>query len=84
MDPDELRFDALREYYKSRNVWMPNAAKDRDEFVMRIQHRRNSIHAYKNRDIGSFDEFWQHVRDYVVLLDDLTGRTPDLPCQTMY
>ena len=79
VDPDKLRFEELRNCYMSAGAWMDGEAEARDSFVKHIQCRRNAIHAYQDRDVGTFDEFWDHVRDYAALLDDLKGRTPDLP-----
>jgi len=41
-----------------------------------IQWRRNVIHAYKDREIGTFEEFEDDVRTYNLLLDNLEGRDP--------
>jgi len=47
-----------------------------DQWVLHIQQRRNAIHAYKDREIGTFDEFWEDLRQYLEFLNELEGRVP--------
>ena len=50
--------------------------KDWDEWILNIQQKRNAIHAYKDRDLGSYDEFLFCVRKYLELLRILNERLP--------
>jgi hypothetical protein len=44
--------------------------------VQRVQQRRNAIHAFKDRDIGSVEEFFDEVRIYLDFLVDVTMGLP--------
>jgi hypothetical protein len=39
-----------------------------DSWILHIQQRRNAVHAFKNRDIGTFEEFHDDVRKYLEFL----------------
>jgi len=43
---------------------------------MRIQQRRNAIHAYKDREIGNHDEFLLDVKTYLKFLRYINERLP--------
>ena len=74
---DSLTFQGLREFLVKRVL--ASDVREWDTWLQHIQERRNAIHAYKHREIGSFDEFWNDVRIYVRFLEQLTGQLPDLP-----
>jgi len=62
VEPDSLQLDQMRKFFK-KSVWL----KDEevwDSWILKIQQRRNAVHAYKNRDIGTFEEFYDDVRKY--------------------
>lgn len=71
-DPDGLRLEPLRLYCKSRHL----LGDEGDELVARVQQRRNAIHAFQDRPIGSGVEFQKAVRDYLVLLRNVNERLP--------
>jgi len=74
--PDELQLENLRQYFLKQNIWM-NQDKNRwDQWVQHIQQRRNAIHTYKDRQIGTFDEFWEDLRQYLEFLNELECRLP--------
>ena len=78
--PDEvdgLMFDNLREFFKAEILHEPQ--RNWDSWLCSIQQRRNAIHAYKHRDIGSFDEFNLNVIRYCEFLEMLAGRLPEEP-----
>jgi hypothetical protein len=77
-EPDGLMLEVLRQFFDAE-VWVEEQRARWTPWLERIQARRNTIHAYKNRELGSFDEFKADVREYELFLDDLTGRLPDLP-----
>ncbi|MBP2132630.1 hypothetical protein J2128_000551 [Methanomicrobium sp. W14] len=66
IDPDSLSLDKLREFFKKK-IWVKDGD-DWDTWILKIQRRRNAIHAYKNRDIGTFEEFYYDVRVYLKFL----------------
>lgn len=69
--PDGLGLDRLRCFYKKR-IWDENW----DRWVLHLQHRRNAVHAFKSRDIGSFDELHSDIRRYLRLLRYVNFRLP--------
>ena len=74
--PAEASFERLRTFF-ARHVWTDT--ENPDQWVRVVQQRRNTIHGFKDRDLGSFTEFRASVRLYDQLLHDLTARVSDLP-----
>ncbi|MFX1451979.1 MAG: hypothetical protein ACFFCM_14135 [Promethearchaeota archaeon] len=71
IDPDELSFNFLKNFFKEKildQTWV--------NWIHNIQIKRNAIHAYKNRDIGSFDEFYLNLRKYLEFLHYLNNNLP--------
>jgi hypothetical protein len=70
--PDDLQLEMLRQiFYKNRlwdNGW--------DAWAKKVQQRRNSIHAYKNRDIGTFQEYYSDLRRYLEFLWQIDAVLP--------
>ena len=73
--PEELGFEVLRQFFK-REVLTEAQVTRWNPWLERIQQRRNAIHAYKDRDIGSFSEFRGAVKELREFLDDILGRLP--------
>jgi hypothetical protein len=63
VEPDELRFIELCRFFQN-TVWLKREKKQWEPFVNLVRERRNAIHAYKNRSIGSFKEFTKAVIKY--------------------
>jgi hypothetical protein len=70
-EPDGLSLELLRQYFK-RKIW----GEVWDTWVRTVQERRNAIHAYQDRDIGTRKEFMGHVRTYLVFLRYINLRLP--------
>jgi hypothetical protein len=70
-DPDGLQIEPLRLFFKKR-IWDSTF----DGFVQSIQKRRNAIHAFKDRNIGTKDEFVGNVRAYLNILRYINFRLP--------
>ena len=70
-EPDSLRLEDLRIIFRD-NIW----DEDFDQNVQIIQKRRNAIHAYQNRDIGTHQEFIDCVRVYLDMLRYINYRLP--------
>lgn len=49
---------------------------DFDSFIDKVQQRRNAIHAFKPRDIGTLIEFKQCVVEYWKLLEEVHNSLP--------
>lgn len=52
--PDECMLEELRQFFAKR-IW--GLGEDWNHWIKHVQERRNSIHAYKERDIGTPDEW---------------------------
>jgi hypothetical protein len=74
IDPDVLYLERMRHFFKKR-IWS-NQDFDWDAWIQQIQQRRNAIHAYKDKDIGTFDEFFVDVRQYLTFLQEINLRLP--------
>lgn len=70
-DPDGLQLELLRQFFRKR-IW--DAPFDR--LIAHIQQRRNAIHAYKDRDIGTYEQYWTNVRVYLQLVRYINFRIP--------
>jgi len=75
LDPDEPALAELIEYY-SANIWT-----DQERVYWRprldtIRQRRNAVHAYQNRELGTWADFRKSVRDYRLLLLELEDCVP--------
>ena len=42
------------------------------DWILKIQQRRNAIHAFEDREIGSFEEFYQDLKKILVFTRKLT------------
>jgi len=74
IDPDTLGLEKLRQFFNRKNTML--WSKEWNDFVLKIQGYRNSIHAFKNRKIGTFDEFEDSVKIYLELLMTINSRLP--------
>jgi hypothetical protein len=79
-DPDVLGLEELRRFYISEKVWTPDQEKKWDSWIERIQQRRNAIHAYKDREIGTRSEFLRDVRRYLEFVQEIASRAPEPDC----
>ncbi len=70
--PDGLTLEPLRKYVQARGLIGATG----DKLVKLVQERRNAIHAFKDRPIGTGEEFWGAVRSYLVILADVNDRLP--------
>lgn len=73
IEPDSLTLEPLRQFY-SKRVWVNGDG--RDAWILHIQQRRNAIHAYRDRALGSHDEWLEDVSYYFDILGELNGRAP--------
>jgi len=70
-DPDRLRLDPMRQYFKKK-IWDDTW----DKWVQRVQQKRNAIHAYKDRDIGTYSDLLAGMRKYLEFLRYINIRLP--------
>jgi hypothetical protein len=74
LDPDELEFEVLRTFFRE-NVWLASQH-FWDPWLQCVQWRRNAIHAYRHREIGTHAEFLAAVVGYHQLAHDLSDQLP--------
>ncbi|MFA4875867.1 MAG: hypothetical protein WC586_00510 [Methanoregula sp.] len=74
INPDSLQLEQMRQYFR-KSIWR-KGDEDWDSWILKIQQRRNAVHAYKNRDIGTFDEFYRDVQRYLDFLHYINDRLP--------
>ena len=74
VDPDTLRFEDLRLFFRD-NVWLQSQTAW-DGWLQCVQRRRNAIHAYRHTEIGTHDEFLCAVVGYRLLADELSEQIP--------
>lgn len=70
--PDGLQLQRLRLFVKGHGL----LGLDGDELVELVQARRNAIHAFEDRPIGTGAEFQMAVRGYLTLLRGVNNRLP--------
>lgn len=75
LDLDILSLEVLRNFF-SKHVWTNSQRDEWVEWILTIQQRRNAIHAYKNREIGTFDEFFENLSKYLNFAQELEGQVP--------
>lgn len=72
VDPDSLVFEKLKQFYRKKELlddkWFP--------YLDLVQQRRNAIHAFKDRPIGSKVEFEECVANYLELLTVINNMLP--------
>jgi hypothetical protein len=73
LQPDGVSFDRLRTFFR-KSVW--TQSDDYDPWILEVQQRRNAVHAFKDREIGTFDDFDAAVRRYGAFLKDMNSRVP--------
>ncbi len=83
IDPDGLMLEKLKIFFSERiykddirKIWKQEGSTDWINWISFIQNKRNAIHAFKHRDIGDFDIFFENVRLYLQFLRDLTDDLP--------
>lgn len=71
--PDSMSFENMRQYFE-QCIWDETW----DKCVGHVQNRRNTIHAYRNRDIGDHADLLQAIRKYLEFLRYVNARLPYL------
>jgi len=81
--PDELMLEKLRRFF-SECVLPKNAIKQWEmsgeinwlDWILKIQQRRNAIHAFKSRNIGDIKEFHADLKNYLIFLRKINNALP--------
>lgn len=72
-DPDGVKLNDLRVFFEKR-IW--DADSPHAQYVKLVQQRRNTVHAFQAKEIGSFSEFKQAIRKHLVFLRDINKMLP--------
>lgn len=75
IDPDVATLEGLRTFLKS-DVWTAEQVKRWDLWSARVQQRRNAVHAFSDRDIGTFAEFHADLLTYAEFVEDMESGLP--------
>jgi len=73
IDPDVLFLEKLRVIFK-KNIWKPS--EPWDDWISKIQQRRNAIHAYKFREIGTTEELHRNLMRLLEFVRMINSRLP--------
>jgi len=73
MDPDGCTLERLRQFFNKR-IWV--CGTNWNSYVELVQNRRNVIHAFKQHDIGTFQEWNETLRLHLSFVRDTGGRLP--------
>ncbi len=71
--PDEQTLEPLRQFFQKR-IW--TASDEWSDWVLKIQQRRNAIHAFKSRDLGDHKELNDDIIRYSNFLSELHNCVP--------
>lgn len=73
-DIDNLQLEEMKQYF-AEHIWA-DTQKHWTGWIGKVQQRRNAVHAYRDRDIGTFDEFFAELATYLDFLIEIEGQTP--------
>jgi len=71
-DIDVLQFEELKQFFM-KNIWT-DSEKKWSAWLTKIQQRRNAVHSYKDREIGTLDEFFEALNRYMDFIDELEAQ----------
>ncbi len=72
-EPDRTTIEPLRQFFV-RRIW--TVGTDWDTYVSLVQQRRNAIHAFRERELGSFQEWRDTLRTHLSFVRDINSRVP--------
>lgn len=73
ISPDEQSLEPLRQFFH-KQIWERG---DRwNKWVELVQSRRNAVHAFKHRELGTHPELVEAIEDYFDFLTEHEGRVP--------
>lgn len=73
IDPDGSELEELRQFFVKR-IW--DVGMNWNPYVELVQRRRNAIHAFQNRDIGTFPAWTDALRLHLSFVRDVGGGLP--------
>lgn len=78
LKPNRLRFEELCRYFRE-HVWIPAQTAEWDDWLTMVRDRRNAVHAFNHREIGTLSDWAEAVIRYHGFIDELDSqvRYPD-------
>lgn len=73
IEPNNMRFEDLKQFSRGI-IW--DKASDWDKWVESVQQRRNAIHAFNDRDIGTAIEFLEDIDKFTEFIKIIDLRLP--------
>lgn len=75
-DPDGLMFDRLRDFCKKKCLFDNGSW---DPYLYSVQRKRNAIHAFQAKDIGTTEDLHADIRQYLTFLYLVSEQLPPEP-----
>ena len=72
-NPDALNLEKLRVFFKKK-VWV--SSDSWDEWILSIQRRRNAVHAFEFKDIGTTEDLHSNLLTLLLFINDISSRLP--------
>jgi hypothetical protein len=72
IDPDVLTLERLRQFFTKKDL----LSSEWESYVQHVQSRRNAIHAFEDKELGTGLEYEQAVRRYLKLVREINSRIP--------
>ena len=72
-DPDVCELEPLRQFFVKR-IW--TTGPNWDPYVRQIQQRRNAVHAFRGRNIGTFPEWREELRKHLSFVRCINSGLP--------
>jgi hypothetical protein len=73
IDPDLSQLEELRQFFV-RRIW--DGGTNWNSYVELVQQRRNAVHAFKKREIGTFREWTDALRLHLSFVRDIDSGLP--------
>jgi hypothetical protein len=80
-EPNKLKYETLKNFCRDK-LWKDN--EQIDYFVEQVQKRRNAIHSFNKKDIGTPFEYYEMLNYYIDFLDCVINHLPDEPDREYY
>jgi hypothetical protein len=75
LDANRLSFEEMTRFYR-QHVWVDGERDGWNEWLTLVRDRRNAVHAFNQREIDTWDEFWRAVVQYREFVEELDSRVP--------
>jgi hypothetical protein len=73
LEANRLSFEEMTRFYR-QHIWV--AGDEWDGWTTMVRERRNAVHAFNHRELGTWNEFWQAVIRYHEFIAELDSRVP--------